>query len=313
MTGSKTRKCSRLRASPTRLSGISLHQSGGQITGGGHGRRSLKLVKQMLWASASRRSGFPEARPLLQLLQLCKAAPVRWRSAVGAHETAAPNLSEATQGPSFLPPPTSHTSLATFLEYARRTELSPSSTVFIGTHYEYTCQAALTRLGFSLTRTGGRDDAGIDLLGTWKLPGNQQLPCLVQCKALSRKAPSRYGIGPREVREIEGVFAGAPSGWRGERCVGVLCAGREATRGVREAVRRSRRGLIWVYVEETVGKDHETEVGAPAKVRQLLWNEQVASMGAEGVNVDVKYVSPDSSEKEVVLTYKDEIWQPAVP
>ena len=237
---------------------------------------------------------------------------MRWRSTVGTHDAVSPASSKANKGHSFLPSPTPHHSLATFLEYAQRTALSPSSSVFIGTHYEYTCQAALSRLGFSLTRTGGRADAGIDLLGTWKLPGGEQLPCLVQCKALSRKVPSRYGVGPREVREIEGVFVGAPSGWRGEGCVGVLCAGREATRGVREAVRRSRRGLIWVYVEEAVGEDDETKVGAPGRVRQLLWNEGVASMGAEGINVDVRYISADSTEKEIVLTYKDDIWQPAV-
>jgi hypothetical protein len=53
-------------------------------------------------------------------------------------------------------------------------KLPTTSTVYIGTHYEYTVHAALARLGMRLTRVGGRADAGIDLLGQWLVPWQQQ-------------------------------------------------------------------------------------------------------------------------------------------
>ncbi|MCJ1474453.1 hypothetical protein MMC13_003111 [Lambiella insularis] len=184
------------------------------------------------------------------------------------------------------PPP--HTSLASFIAYANETHLSTSSTVYVGTYYEYLCAEALHRLGFTLTRTGGRSDAGIDLLGSWELPDlSAPLPCIVQCKNLQAKA------GPNLVRELEGAFAGAPAGWRGENVVGVLCTGREATKGVQD-------------VGEGVGR-----------VRQLLWNQKVGALGAEGVGVGIRYSSRGDLnfevgeiDGEVVLTWKGEVWQP---
>ncbi|TVY34146.1 Uncharacterized protein LSUB1_G006391, partial [Lachnellula subtilissima] len=88
--------------------------------------------------------------------------------------------------------------------------MDPRSTTYVGTHYEYTVQTALSRLGLSLKRIGGRSDYGIDLIGTWNLPSSlQPLQVLIQCKALASKAE------PRVVRELEGAFVGAPTGWRG--------------------------------------------------------------------------------------------------
>ncbi|KAH0390391.1 hypothetical protein KCU89_g15644, partial [Aureobasidium melanogenum] len=58
-----------------------------------------------------------------------------------------------------------HTSLSEFLDYADAANLSPASTVYRGTHYEYTVAEALERLAFSLTRVGRASDLGIDLLG----------------------------------------------------------------------------------------------------------------------------------------------------
>src|SRR6266480_4757653 len=129
-----------------------------------------------------------------------------------------------------------HNSLPTFIAYAKRTNLSQSSTVYVGTHYEYLVQSALTRLNFTLTRTGSGNDHGIDLLGHWhvpSLPASAPMRVLLQCKA--RSAP----LGPSHVRELEGAFAGAPAGWRGEGVLGLLVANREATRGMREALGRS--------------------------------------------------------------------------
>ena len=200
-----------------------------------------------------------------------------------------------------------HNSLATFIDYARRTGLSPTSTLYIGTHYEYTCKQSLIRLGFTLTRTGGRADAGIDLLGTWHLPGggasggSPPLRCVAQCKALAR------AVGPSAVREIEGAIRGAPVGWRGDRCVGVLLAAQPASRGVREAIKRSSRGLVWICVEEGQRNKQEKATQTGGRVRQLLWNDRVAEMGAAGIDVGLRR---GPLQEEVVLTWQNEVWEP---
>ncbi|KAL8711991.1 MAG: hypothetical protein Q9220_003687 [cf. Caloplaca sp. 1 TL-2023] len=194
-----------------------------------------------------------------------------------------------------------HTDLPSFLSHARSTSLSPTSTVYIGTHYEYLCQSTLSRLSFTLTRTGGRSDRGIDLQGHWTLPSlPTPLPILVQCKALKTKT------SPEVVRELEGIFAGAPAGWRGEDTVGVLCAKRPATKGVREAVRRSGMPVVWVMLED-LGE------GRGGIVRQVLWNQRVSALGLGGMGVNLRYLPGGEGgevEREAVLTWKGEVWEP---
>ncbi|MCJ1468213.1 hypothetical protein MMC07_006841 [Pseudocyphellaria aurata] len=219
--------------------------------------------------------------------------------------------------PSASTPPASspnHHSLPTFLAHASRTSLSPSSTVYIGTYYEYLCLHTLPRLGFhALTRTGGRADFGIDLVGQWKLPSlPYPLRVLVQCKATKAKP------APERVRELEGSMAGAPEGWRGANTVGVLCAKQAATKGVREAVRRSGIPVVWIMVEED-DEGGGTGTGK-GRVRQVLWNEKVAAMGAEGVGVGVRYAvshqgrdetrTASGLEKEAVLLWEGREWDP---
>ena len=201
-----------------------------------------------------------------------------------------------------LPPSSQHTSLDSFLAYARDANLSTTSTTYVGTYYEYLCALSLRRLSFTLSRIGGRSDAGIDLLGSWQLPeASNPLRCIVQCKNLKSKA------GPNLVRELEGAFAGAPAEWRGSDVVGVLCAGREATKGVREAIRNARRGLVWCQVED-IGNG----VG---RVRQMLWNQRVGALGAEGMSVGVRHtLGVEDAEglknyDEVVLMWKGEVWE----
>lgn len=219
-----------------------------------------------------------------------------------------------------LTPSTPHHSLSSFLAYARRTSLSPKSSLYIGTRYEYLCQSALTRLSFrSLVRTGGRGDRGIDLQGQWAIPTLPfELPALVSCKA------NKDGVGPEIVRELEGTV-GLKEG------MGVLMGRKEATKGVREALRRSAVGVMWVMVEEADGlgaddaaesdvaelseNDEQVHDEIPvARIRQILWNEKVEMMGATGLGVGVRYFEDPSGsgklEKEVCLTYKGKIWQP---
>jgi Protein of unknown function (DUF2034) len=191
-----------------------------------------------------------------------------------------------------------HHDLHTFLSYANRIGLSPTSTTYVGTYYEYTVQSALRRLGFSLTRVGGRDDSGIDLLGTWNLPSNPRpLRVIVQCKALKGK------LGPNLVRELEGAFIGAPTGWRGEGVLGILVSPKSATKGVREALGRSRWAMGWIMVENEEDKE---------RVRQVLWNRAAANIGLEGITVTMRYGAKKEGgdgalDSECALLWKDKM------
>lgn len=127
-------------------------------------------------------------------------------------------------------------------------------------------------------------------------------------------------MGPDIVRELEGTV-----GRRGG--VGVLMGRKEATKGVREAVRRSAVGVMWVMVEEvdrketggqessSEGDEEQEDAKIPVgKVRQILWNEKVEMMGATGLGVGVRYFEGESGklDKEVCLTWKGRIWEPGV-
>lgn len=63
-----------------------------------------------------------------------------------------------------------HSDLESFLEYAKRLKLAETSTIYVGTHYEYTVSFSLQSLGFDLTRTGRASDYGSDLLSHWSVP-----------------------------------------------------------------------------------------------------------------------------------------------
>jgi hypothetical protein len=184
-------------------------------------------------------------------------------------------------------PTSNHNDLQSFLNYAQRTSLSPQSTTYIGTHYEYTILERLQRYGLSLTRIGGRADSGIDLVGTWNLPKlPHPLRVLVQCKALKAK------VGPNIIRELEGTFAGAPVGWRGEGILGMLVSAREATKGVRDALSKSSFPLVWIMAE------------LDGDVRQILWNGKAGDIGLAGLNVEVRFgADADPTKRTLVLTY----------
>ncbi|KND88818.1 Uncharacterized protein, mitochondrial [Tolypocladium ophioglossoides CBS 100239] len=187
------------------------------------------------------------------------------------------------------PPSAQHSNLTAFLAYAKRTGLDGKSTVFVGTHYEYTVAATLSRYGFFLKRIGGASDYGTDLVGTWTLPSlSQPLRVLVQCKAGAQR------VGPQHVRELEGAFVGAPVGWRGDGVLGVLVSERAATKGVRDSLGRSR----WPMAYACCSRD-----GA---VTQMLWNRRAEEEGLEGYSVAPKHVE-GRNDAELVLMRNGEV------
>ncbi|KAF1811622.1 hypothetical protein P152DRAFT_386399, partial [Eremomyces bilateralis CBS 781.70] len=169
-----------------------------------------------------------------------------------------------------------HDTLESFLTHASQTNLSQTSSTFVGTRYEYICSEALNRLGFHLTRTGRSNDAGIDLVGDWRvptLPPEIPLKILVQCKPIGR---ARW-VSPEHIREIEGAFAGAPAGWRGDNTIAILATTSPTTKGVREALQRSSRPLAFAMI---------TEDGS---IQQLVWNARASTAGLEGLDVGMRY------------------------
>lgn len=181
-----------------------------------------------------------------------------------------------------------HNSLATFLQYARRTGLDPASTVFIGTHYEYMAAAALARYGFSLTRVGGKSDGGIDLAGSWTpAPSQTPIRVVVQCKAGLQAAR------PQHMRELEGALVGAPPGPRGSGLLGLLVSPLPASRGVRDTLARSRWPLAFVCCSSRAS--HRPVVS------QFLWNRRAEDDGLLGYTVALRHTDRASPEQELVL------------
>ncbi|KAJ9636748.1 hypothetical protein H2201_002999 [Coniosporium apollinis] len=184
-----------------------------------------------------------------------------------------------------------HNDLPSFLAYAERVNLLPDKAVYKGTHYEYTVADALKRLGFALTRTGRQSDHGIDLIGTWTLNLFPfPLRVFAQCKANNQK------LNPASVRELEGAFNAAPASWRGEDVLGLLAGTQNATKGVRDALVRSRWPMGFL------------KVSREGLVEQFLWNKSAAERGLEGVDVGMKYALAKGADggdvKEVILNWK---------
>ncbi|EED13188.1 conserved hypothetical protein [Talaromyces stipitatus ATCC 10500] len=190
-------------------------------------------------------------------------------------------------------PSQNHHDLPSFLTYAKQTALPETTTTYVGTKYEYTVQSTLRRFAFDLERIGGRDDAGIDLVGTWHIPGREFTPfrVIVQCKALKKK------LGPNLVRELEGAFRHSPVGWRTSEKVAVLVSPREATKGVRDTLTRSSYPLFWMMME------------SDGALKQVLWNSKVEELGLAPLGVETRYspladaTSDDRPRPDVVLAW----------
>lgn len=77
----------------------------------------------------------------------------------------------------------------------------------------------------------------------------------------------------------------------------MLVSPREATRGVREALTRSRFPLVWCLV------------GLEGRVRQVLWNERVEGVVGGGLGIGVVYCANeqgDNRDAEARVTWDGE-------
>ncbi|KAI4649474.1 hypothetical protein J4E93_003794 [Alternaria ventricosa] len=165
-----------------------------------------------------------------------------------------------------------HDSLTTFLEYAKETNLNLTSTLAIGTIYEYMSAQALMRLGFSLLRIGRMGDAGIDLIGHWVLgPLREPMPVIVQCKARSNS------VNPKHIRELEGSFQGVPPHWRNKDVLGLLVTTKKATTGVMKAIANSSCPMGFILISRE------------GLVEQFVWNRAATERGLQGVSVTVRH------------------------
>lgn len=171
-----------------------------------------------------------------------------------------------------------HHDLESFLEFTKRNRPPRDTTVYRGTHYEYTVMEALKSFGFDLHRTGKSNDKGIDFLGHWNLPGEPyQMKALVQCK-LSRATPAT-------IREMEGSYAGAPSEWQGDSVLALMASSESLTKGALEAVQRSPSPMGALFVDPE------------GQVRQFVWNAVAGERGLAGMGVTSKYIdAPTRSE-----------------
>jgi hypothetical protein len=165
-----------------------------------------------------------------------------------------------------------HHDLASFLEHASRTGLKTTTSVYKGTHYEYTVAEALKGYNFALQRIGRANDLGIDLLGIWHLPQEpRELKVLIQCK-MTKSSPSM-------VRELEGAYVGAPAGWRGADVMGMLVSTHPATAGVRESLQRSRLPLC------------AAQITTSGEVLQFLWNSAAKDARLTGMSATTTFTT----------------------
>jgi len=170
--------------------------------------------------------------------------------------------------PIIFPSPSSsnHHDIPSLLEYAERTGLNQNSTVFIGTHFEYTVMATLACHGFSLQRVGGANDCGVDLIGTWDLPLlPEPMKVVVSCKATKRP-------GPHFIRELTGALATAAVGWRGPSTMGFLVLNTPATDGIMKFLMQAQTPMAFI------------KCAKEGRMEQFIWNTAAREAGLVGLS-----------------------------
>lgn len=155
-------------------------------------------------------------------------------------------------------------------------KLDAKSTVYVGTHYEYTVQSALRQLGISCKRVGAANDRGIDLIGAWQMPSRQDpIRVFVQCKNVAAKR-----AGPVLVRELEGAFRGLPVGWNESDIMGLLVTTAPGSNQTRQTMHRSSLPIVHI------------NYSADGRLLQMSWNIAATAHGLDGASVRQIYL-PD--------------------
>eukprot|EP00743_Colponemidia_sp_Colp-15_P011603 GILK01012996.1.p1 GENE.GILK01012996.1~~GILK01012996.1.p1 ORF type:complete len:166 (-),score=13.92 GILK01012996.1:478-936(-) len=104
----------------------------------------------------------------------------------------------------------------------------------VGKAFELSTAALLSKFRFSVRVCGGANDRGVDFRGVWSL-NDQELDILGQCK--NEQKP----IGPRALREFEGVLASAKDS---ARTLGVFVSASGFTTAAYQQLTRSRFPIL---------------------------------------------------------------------
>lgn len=176
-----------------------------------------------------------------------------------------------------------HDSLESFIHHTSIQKSDLSSTVYRGTLFEYTVLDALTLLNFKLHRTGGADDKGVDLRGTWALPGSPPITVMIQCKHEAKK------IGPKYIRELCGISSDSQ-----DETVMMLASTSTYTPKALQFFMASHRPICLFVIDSF---DHG---GA---MRQLIWNS-AADKALSGLEVRAFH---DKEEIRLRVMYKNKL------
>ncbi|GJJ10421.1 hypothetical protein Clacol_004647 [Clathrus columnatus] len=171
---------------------------------------------------------------------------------------------------------------------------STLSTVFRGNAFEERSVSVLQKLSMSLLKVGGKSDGGVDLQGwwfvpisphrlkeqqritgevikTWKAPDGtirRRLRILGQCKAEQKK------IGPRYIRELEGVLARHESSLNNP-VIGLLVSESEFSRSTLLTAYSSRLPLFLLQLPPEPETSENVE---PDKIGSAVWNPALGGL-----------------------------------
>lgn len=142
-----------------------------------------------------------------------------------------------------------------------------------------------------LGRCGMPGDHGIDLRGTWDIPGlpkedlnSSGIPIIVSCKA------HKITSGPVQIRELEGAL-----GSSSQDTIGILATVSSCTRGAISQMLLSRRPLAYCYVKPYADG---------GQLQQFVWNS-AAGILLQGLEAKMRYSVGKGEEikGEMVLTF----------
>ncbi|CCG81313.1 Uncharacterized protein C824.03c, mitochondrial [Taphrina deformans PYCC 5710] len=180
-----------------------------------------------------------------------------------------------------------HDSLESFINHTSIQKSDLTSTVYRGTLFEYTVLEALAPLSFRIHRTGGADDKGVDLRGTWVFPDREPVPVVIQCKNETKK------VGPRYIREMCGIPASPET-------VLVLASTSQYTPKALQFFMASQRPICLFVIES---------FDQGGTMKQLIWNN-AASTTLSGLEVRAFH---EKEEIRLRVMYNNKSLKPSKP